>query len=137
MVSAAEEETPRGRGRILFIDDEVLLAEMGEDLLKRLGYTVSAYSRGSEALAAFMEDPAQFDLVVTDQTMPGMTGTELAGRLLAIRPELPIILCTGYSHVINEDSAKAIGIREYALKPLTKASIGQLIRKHLAGSEVG
>ena len=125
-------EAPRGLGRILFVDDEVLLAEMGKDMLERLGYSVSIYHRSIEALADFMDNPAQFDLVITDQTMPAMTGIELAKRLLEIRHDIPIILCTGFSQIIDEDTAKAIGIKEFALKPLTKSSIGNLVQKHLA-----
>ena len=124
-------EAPRGTERILFVDDEKPLAEMGKNLLERLGYTVTACTGSSEALAAFMDNPARFDLVITDQTMPGMTGTDLARRMLLVRPELPIILCTGFSHLVTKELAKAIGIREFALKPFTKATLGQLIRKIL------
>jgi len=131
--SAESQEAPRGKERILFVDDEELLAEMGQKMLEQLGYTVIAHHRSIEALAAFMDDPAQFDLVITDQTMPGLTGTDLAQRLLQVRPELPIVLCTGFSSLVSEESAKAIGIREFALKPLTKSSIGQLVRKVLDG----
>ncbi len=102
-------------------------------MLERLGYSVTAHNRSLEALAAFIDDPYQFDLVITDQTMPGMTGTDLARRLLQIRPDVPIILCIGFSQQIDEDFAKAIGIREFSLKPLTKAMTGQLIRKILNG----
>ena len=127
------QEAPRGKGRILFVDDEALLAEMGKAMLERLGYTVDTYNRSIEALVAFMNAPDQFDMVITDQTMPAMTGFDLAKRMLQIRPELPIILCTGFSHLVDEESAKAIGIRGFALKPLTKASIGQMIREILDG----
>jgi nitrogen-specific signal transduction histidine kinase/CheY-like chemotaxis protein len=134
-VKAVEEEhdTPRGKGRILFVDDEELLMEMGHDLLERLGYTVTARRSSFEALETYMNDPHQFDLVITDQTMPGMTGIDLARRMLQIRPDIPIILCTGYSHLVSEESAKAIGIREFAFKPLTKSSIGHLVEKVLNG----
>jgi PAS domain S-box-containing protein len=131
------QEVPGGKERILLVDDEELLARMGKNMLERLGYTVTTRHSGIDALETFMnDDPDQFDLVITDQTMSGMTGFDLARRMLQIRPELPIILCTGFSYLVNEESAKAIGIREFALKPLTKASIGQLIRKVLdRGSE--
>jgi len=131
--SEEPQKAPHGQGRILFVDDEELLVVMGKHMLERLGYTVTTYTRSIEALAAFMDDPARFDLVITDQTMPGLTGTELAKRMLMIRPELPIILCTGFSHLVSEESAKAIGIRAYALKPLTNASIAQLAAKVLQG----
>ena len=131
------QEVPGGKERILLVDDEELLARMGKNMLERLGYTVTARHNSIDALETFMnDDPDQFDLVITDQTMPGMTGFDLARRMLQIRPDLPIILCTGFSYLVNEESAKAAGIREFALKPLTKASIGQLIRKVLdRGSE--
>ena len=122
-------EAPRGQGRILYVDDEELLCEMCKDMLERLGYTVMVKSSSNEALAAFINDPTQFDLVITDQTMPEMTGADLARQMLRIRPGLPIILCTGFSNLVDEDSARAIGIREFALKPLTRSSIGKLIRK--------
>ena len=124
-------EVPRGQGRILFIDDELLLAEMGQEVLQRLGYTVTTRTSSLEALSTFINDPTRFDLVITDQTMPGMTGIDLARRLLMIRPDLPIILCTGFSNLVSEESAKAIGIRAFAFKPITKAAIGQLVGKLL------
>jgi len=127
------QEAPRGKGRILFVDDEEVIAQMSTEILERLGYTVTMRSNSIEALAAFQNDPTRFDLVITDQTMPGMTGTDLARRLLQIRPELPVILCTGFSNLVDEGSAKAMGIKGFALKPLTKSSIGQLIRKVLNG----
>ena len=131
--TAESAAAPTGKGRILFVDDEDVIVEMGNDMLQRLGYTVTAHHRSIEALAAFMDEPSQFDLVITDQTMPGLTGVELARRLLLVRPELPIILCTGFSSLINEESAKAIGIKGFALKPLTKSSLAQLVSSLLAG----
>jgi PAS domain S-box-containing protein len=122
---------PLGSERILLVDDEVLLCEMGQDLLGRLGYKVTMQCSSLEALAAFEKTPDAFDLVLTDQTMPDLTGSELAEKILQIRPGIPIILCTGYSNLIDQESAKAIGIKEFALKPLTNSSIGRLIRKVL------
>lgn len=78
-----------------------------------------------------MNSPDAFDLIITDQTMPGITGSDLACRMLQIRPDIPIILCTGYSNQIDEATAKSLGIREFALKPLTKGTMAQLIRKVL------
>ncbi|HCC53926.1 MAG TPA: hybrid sensor histidine kinase/response regulator [Desulfobulbaceae bacterium] len=124
-------EAPRGTGRILFIDDEEMLRELGQALLEDLGYTVTARSNSLEALTTFMNEPDQFDLVITDQTMPGITGVDLARRMLQIRPDIPIILCTGYSNLVDEESAKAIGIRDFALKPLSKSAIGHLVNKIL------
>lgn len=125
------QDVPCGKGRILFVDDEPVLAQMGKTMLERLGYTVTSCTSSSDALAAFIAAPNQFDLVITDQTMPAMTGIVLARRLLDIRPALPIILCTGFSTQVNEQGAKAIGIREFAIKPLSKTMISQLVKKVL------
>jgi CheY-like chemotaxis protein len=124
-------DVPGGKERILLIDDEELLAEMGKDMLERLGYHVTVRRSSLEALSTFQNSPGEFDLVITDQTMPDMTGSDLARRMMQIRPSIPIILCTGYSNLIDEDSAKALGIKEFALKPLTKGVIAKLIRKVL------
>ncbi|MBU0676187.1 MAG: transporter substrate-binding domain-containing protein [Proteobacteria bacterium] len=131
------ENLPRGKERILFIDDEDLLAEMGKAMLERLGYTVTVRQSSLHALTTFQNSPEAFDLIITDQTMPGMTGSDLARRLMQIRPDIPIILCTGYSTLIDEDSAKAMGIREFALKPLTKETLATLIRKVLRNNHPG
>ncbi len=128
------EPTPVGRERILFIDDEEILAEMGKSMLERLGYHVTVRNKSIEALETFKNQPDLFDLVITDQTMPGMTGADIARRMIQIRPDIPIILCTGYSTVISEEKAKSFGIKEYALKPLSKKDIAVLIRKVLDSS---
>ena len=86
-----------------------------------------------EALAAFRAQPDRFDLVITDQTMPNMTGADLAGALLRLRPDLPIILCTGFSEVISPEQAKSLGIREFVLKPMVTRDIARTIRKVLDG----
>lgn len=122
---------PAGSERILFIDDEEILAEMGRDILERLGYQVTVRTNSLTALETFQNQPEQFDVVITDQTMPGMTGTELARKMMLIRPDIPVILCTGYSSVVSEARAKSLGIREFALKPLSKKDIAALIRKVL------
>ncbi|MFT5730978.1 MAG: PAS domain S-box-containing protein [Desulforhopalus sp.] len=126
-----QKDIPIGSERVLFIDDEAILADMGKDMLERLGYHVTVRYSSLEALETFQNTPDKFDLVITDQTMPGMTGADLARRILQIRPMVPIILCTGYSSIIDEDSTKGLGIKEYALKPITKADIAVLIRKVL------
>ena len=84
-----------------------------------------------EALTTFQNQPDAFDLIITDQTMPDMTGSDLARRMLQIRPEMPIILCTGYSSLISEEKARSFGIKGFALKPLAKKDIALLIRKVL------
>ena len=125
---------PHGREHILFIDDEEVLVELGQAMLERLGYHVTTRTSRLDALTTFQNRPDAFDLVITDQTMPGMTGVDLARRILQIRPQMPIILCTGYSTLIGEDKAKALGIKGFAYKPLSKKDIGELIRKVLAGA---
>ncbi len=120
-----------GNERILFIDDEEILAEMGKVMLERLGYRVTVRRNSLEALNTFQNHPEQFDLIITDQTMPGMTGSDLSRRILQIRPGMPIILCTGYSSLITEDKAKSLGIKGFAMKPLAKKDIAAIIKKVL------
>ena len=124
---------PTGRERILFIDDEEALAEMGQEILSELGYQVESKTSSREALAILRLDPSRFDLVVTDQTMPEMTGVELTREILAIRPDMPIIMCTGYSQLVDADKARGAGIRAFAMKPLTKGEIAKTIRNVLDG----
>jgi len=123
--------TPVGKERILLIDDENILAEMGQIMLERLGYEVTVCTNSLKALETFQSQPNRFDAVVTDQTMPGMTGLDLARRMLQIRPDLPIILCTGYSNLVNEEQAKLYGIKGFVMKPMTNKEIATLLRKVL------
>ena len=122
---------PAGQGRILLVDDEKALLEMARDMLTSLGYTVTATDSPTEALALFAADPAAFDAVFTDQTMPGMTGAELAREILSLRPDMPIVMSTGYSDTINPDTAAAIGIREYLLKPVLKRALAEALARVL------
>jgi PAS domain S-box-containing protein len=126
-----EDPIPTGHERVLFVDDEEALAEMGHDLLEELGYVVTVKGSSLEALAAVKADPAAYDLVITDQTMPQMTGVDLARAVLLLRADIPIILCTGYSHLVDANQAKAAGIRGFAMKPLTKREIAGTIRQVL------
>ncbi len=126
-----EELSFEGKERILFVDDEEILAAMGKVMLERLGYHVTAKQSSLEALEAFQNQADEFDLVVTDLTMPDITGVELARMMLQIRPDIPIILCTGYSSTVNEDVAKAQGVKGFALKPLTRSGIAKLVRQVL------
>ena len=123
---------PRGTERIMFIDDDAGIVELTKLGLERLGYRVEAHNNSVEALAAFRAAPEQFDLVVTDQTMPTMTGVHLAEAVLKIRPDCPVILCSGYSEIVNEESAKAVGIAEYVKKPINVRDLAQTIRNALA-----
>jgi len=125
----------QGSEHILLIDDEEMLVEMGRHMLERLGYRVTTRQSSIEALTTFQNQPQSFHLVITDQTMPFMTGSDLARRMLQIRPDLPIILCTGYSSIISAEKARSLGIRGFALKPLVKKDIGRLIREVLDGTK--
>ena len=117
-----------GKERILLIDDEKMLADLGKTMLERLGYEVTALTSSLEALAIFQNQPDLFDAIITDQTMPGMTGIELSRKILEIRPKIPIILCTGYCTLTFEEQAKIIGIKEFVEKPMTKIVIAKLLR---------
>ncbi|HVN97181.1 MAG TPA: PAS domain S-box protein [Syntrophorhabdaceae bacterium] len=122
---------PTGHEKILFVDDEQMLTELGKNMLERLGYAVTTMTSSSEALKLFYRDPFHFDLVITDQTMPELTGLRLAEQLLTVRSDLPIILCTGHSDSVNVDSATAAGIRGLLLKPLAKYELAVAVRKAL------
>ncbi|BBO89035.1 PAS domain-containing sensor histidine kinase [Desulfosarcina ovata] len=122
---------PTGNERILAVDDEKAIASTLQQILKRLGYTVMTVSSGREALHLFSKDPDRFDLVITDQTMPLMTGDQLAMKILELRPNIPIILCTGFSHVMDEAHAKKIGVREYIMKPVTSRDLSEAVRRVL------
>ena len=122
---------PRGNEHILFIDDEVRIAEIGEEILRLLGYRVTIRTSSLEALDLFKRRSNEFDLVVTDMTMPNLTGDRLAVELMKIRPGIPVILCTGYSKRISEEAASDIGIMALAYKPIVKADFAKTIRKVL------
>ncbi|HBA54503.1 MAG TPA: hypothetical protein DCZ04_08635, partial [Syntrophorhabdus aromaticivorans] len=131
-----EEAVPGGRERILFVDDEEMIVEMGQGLLEKVGYEVVATSSSIEALSLVRDDPSRLDLVITDQTMPDITGISLAQEILVMRPDIPIILCTGHSESISSERVKNIGIREFLMKPLTKRElIGAIVRVLKANPE--
>lgn len=120
---------PTGKEHVLFVDDEEMLAELGKTMLERLGYHVTLCTDSIAALSLVHEYPNKFDILVTDQTMPKMTGFDLARNILQIRPNLPIILCTGYSNLVDEEVAKQSGIRGFIMKPLTKKGLADLLAK--------
>jgi PAS domain S-box-containing protein len=123
---------PQGRGQhVMFVDDEVPLALLGKERLERLGYKVTTHTNSIEALEAFHACPAQFDLVITDYTMPRMNGTDLAMDMLKVRPEIPVIMVTGYSSTINSERTTSIGIRELLMKPTTAQTIGEAVSRAL------
>ncbi len=125
---------PSGTERILFIDDEQPLTDMGKQMLESLGYEVATRTSSIESLELFKNKPNRFDLVITDLTMPAMTGDELAQKLMAIRPDIPVILCTGFSARMDEKKARAMGIRKFVYKPLIQRDMAENIRKVLDGN---
>jgi len=128
-----EESVPMGRERVLLIDDEKALTETGQKLLQALGYHVTVRNSSVEALKLFTDDPFGFDIIVTDQTMPGMTGLELAKVCVAVRKDIPVVLATGFSHMVNATAASESGIRAFVMKPLTKGELARTVRKALDG----
>jgi CheY-like chemotaxis protein len=124
-------QPPTGNEDILFVDDEEVVVDANRRTLQRLGYNVTVFTNSKKALSAFKKNPQKFDLVITDMTMPGMTGAELARELIRIRPDIPIILCTGYSQLITPEKSNAIGIQEFVMKPFSRDEIADVIRKVL------
>ncbi len=122
---------PRGDERILFVDDEPAVADTSKRILESLGYQVEIRTDSHEALELFKTQPNAFDLIITDMTMPEMTGDRLAEAVLDVRPNIPVILCTGFSATIDEIKAKAIGVRAFVAKPMLKVEIAHLIRRIL------
>jgi PAS domain S-box-containing protein len=120
-----------GSERILFVDDEEPLASLVEKMLGQLGYRVTVQMDSMEAVDLFRAQPDAFDLIVTDYTMPHMTGIDLAAEILRIRPDIPIVLCTGFSENITAKKAQELGIKEFIMKPLTKRTLAAVIRKAL------
>ncbi len=136
-VPAAETEAPgpapRGNEIILLVDDETAIIKMQQMMLERLGYRVISRSESMEALALFRENPDKIDLVITDMTMPNMTGVELAEEMRKIRADIPVIVCTGFSDRINEESSRRMGVQGYVTKPVIKSEIARAIRSVLDG----
>ena len=122
----SEEPLPRGKGRVLLVDDEAMVARVGQEHLERLNYEVVVCLSSVEALEAFRAAPQRFDLIITDQTMPQMTGDALAQALRRIRSDIPIILCTGFSHTMDPESARTLGIDAW----LGQALAGTRTRPH-------
>lgn len=112
------DDPPHGTGRVLLVDDDPMITRSVPQLLTVLGYEVSPYTGVQEALSVFEEAPDQFDLVITDQTMPHLTGEQFAQALRRIRPDIPIILCTGFSHTMNAETAQTLGVDAFCMKPL-------------------
>jgi len=122
------EAIPTGHQRILFVDDEPALVDIGKKMLEHLGHEVIIRTSSLEALEAFRNNPERFDLVISDKTMPQMTGFDLARELKQIRPDIPIILCTGFSDTTDSDKAKAMGISGLVMKPIVMREMAETIK---------
>lgn len=129
--SVEEEEIPKGNESILFVDDEKVILNAYEQMLSKLGYKVTSVGNGVAAFELFCSGKSRFDLVITDFTMPNMTGMELARKLMRVRPEIPIILCTGFNARITPEKAKRMGIREFVMKPVKLNRMARIIRSVL------
>ncbi|MCP4748691.1 MAG: PAS domain S-box protein [Desulfobacteraceae bacterium] len=127
----SEESLNLGNERILFVDDEPFQVELATEMLQRLGYQVTALNNSHKALDMFAKQPDSYDMIITDMTMPGLTGDELARRAMEVRQDLPVIVCTGYSSRINEHIARSIGIAGIAYKPLVMKDLAKIIRQAL------
>jgi len=127
----ASQMQPTGSERLLLVDDEQSVVAIEKQMLERLGYHVTERTSSLEAFKAFKANPFAFDLVVSDMTMPNMTGDRLAGELISIRPNIPVIICTGFSERINKDKATALGIKGFLMKPVIKSEMARMVRKAL------
>jgi CheY-like chemotaxis protein len=122
---------PTGVERILYVDDEPALADLAKQMLGRLGYTVITKTSSIEALEFFKADPSRFDLIISDMTMPRMTGDKLAQQVFQIRPDIPFLLCTGFSDIIDENTALQMGISAFVQKPVANKDLASIIRRVL------
>lgn len=129
--AAPAEEIAGGTEHILLVDDEVQITEMQRQMLERLGYTVTVRTSSVEALEAFRALPDRFDLIITDQTMPNITGAVLTRQCRNIRPGVPVILCTGFSEALSSEEARFLGVNEYLMKPVVKRQMARAIRRAL------
>ena len=131
---ASSESTTKRQETILFVDDEPALVELCTTQLESLGYSVISTSDPRYAANQFWKEPDKFDAVITDQAMPHITGLELAKTILAIRPDIPIFICTGYSHGLTEEMIKEVGARELLMKPILRADLEKALERHLEGT---
>ena len=130
-----EDAVPRGNGeRILLVDDESAILAFAQSMIEQMGYSARTHSSSIQALEAFSQAPHAFDLIITDQTMPLLTGVELAAKVQAIRSDIPIILITGFSEIISAEQARKQGICVYLEKPFTRNSLARAIRQALVAS---
>lgn len=126
-----KEKLPTGYEHILLIDDEKSVVSLEKKMLEQLGYIVTTQGNSLEALELFQSTPNRFDLVISDMAMPNMTGEELAREMMAIRPDIPIIICTGFSERLNQENAATFGVAGFLMKPLAQANLAKMVRKVL------
>jgi len=128
-----ETDTPiqKGNERILLVDDQDIIVQIEKQMLERLGYHITARTSSTDALEVFRANPDKFDLIITDMTMPNMTGDKLAGELIKIRFDIPVILCTGFSEMMSKERAEALGIKGFLMKPVVIKDLSSTIRKVL------
>ncbi len=125
------EVTPTGTEHILLVDDEEEILTMEKDMLERFGYKVTSRASSIEALEVFKTSPAKFNMVITDMAMPNMAGDELSVELSKIRPDIPVMLCTGFSETMSEEKAASLGISGFLLKPIVMKDLLHKIREVL------
>jgi CheY-like chemotaxis protein/anti-sigma regulatory factor (Ser/Thr protein kinase) len=125
------QEIKGGSEKVLFVDDEASMVALNHQRLERLGYQVRSTTKPEEALEWFRADPGQFDVIITDMTMPRMTGNRLTQEILAIRPEIPVIICTGYSERMSAKEAEALGASKYIEKPIELRNLASALREAL------
>ena len=133
----ASGQARRGNERILFVDDEEMIVSLAQQTLEQLGYHVTSHTSSMAALEAFKAKPDNYDLVITDMTMPKMTGAQLTAELREIRPDIPVILCTGYSETINEEKIEIMGISAYIEKPILRNKMAEVIQRVFDDKEGG
>jgi CheY-like chemotaxis protein len=132
---AASRKYPSGNERILLVDDEEPIVQMVKMMLEKLGYRITVRTSSPDALCAFKANPSEYDLVISDKGMPNMTGEQLARELMAIRPEIPVIICTGFSDENDEQRARDIGIKGLLKKPVARGDLAEMVRKVLDESK--
>ena len=120
-----------GTERVLIVDDDEGIVNLECMMLERLGYQVTSTIDCLDALASFEANPGEFDLVITDMTMPDMAGDAFAKKLIAIRPDIPVIICTGFSERMNAEKAKGMGVRGFLMKPVSWSEMSEMVRKVL------
>ena len=133
VVRGAPRSPTKEKWRVLFVDDEETLVEMAQEMLTHLGYQPTVFTSSRAALAAFSDGAWQYDLVITDQTMPYMTGEMFAHEIRRVRPDIPIILCTGYSPLVDEAKAALLGINAFCMKPLGMEELAKTIEHVMQG----